>query len=103
MAKSGGTFIKVDIGASGELIPLVASTRIRINSMCLVCAAAVLTIQLRSNTTALTGVMSIAVGVPFVIPYNRFGEMETAAGENFNIVLGASAQVSGWINYTLGT
>ena len=103
MAKSGGTFIKVDTAVSAELIALVASTRIRINSMCLTFAGTCLTAQFRSATTALTGAMTVIAGVPIQVTYNRFGEMETAAGENFNIVLGAGGQCSGWINYTLGT
>jgi hypothetical protein len=62
-------------------------------------AAGAVTAQWKSATTALTGAMSMIVGVPIsaVSSRNDEGLMQTAAGEALNLILSSTVQVSGHV------
>ncbi len=57
------------------------------------------TIQFRSATTILTGPMTLKSGGGMVLPDKLRGWFTTGVNESFNIVLTASAQISGTLQY----
>tara|TARA_R110000868_G_scaffold252541_1_gene509242 strand:+ start:860 stop:1174 length:315 start_codon:yes stop_codon:yes gene_type:complete len=86
---------------SNELVAAVAGTQIRVTNFALVAVTAV-TVQFKSASTALTGVMSMgATGVLAPGP-DLQGHFITASGEALNLSLGGSVQVSGWLTYDIG-
>ena len=66
-------------------------------------AASAVTITFNSDTTALTGAMTLAAGVPLTISAEQYGILQTASGEGLKFTLSGSVQVSGtatWIYVT---
>ena len=66
-------------------------------------AASAVTITFNSDTTALTGAMTLAAGVPLTISAENYGILQTATGEGLKFTLGGTVQVSGtatWIYET---
>lgn len=93
-------FKVIDIAATTDLVAAIAGRKIRILSLFIVAAGAV-TATFKSNTTNITGAMSMITGVPFSMPYNPVGWGETASGEKLNLTLSGATQVSGWMTYEL--
>lgn len=67
----------------------------RLHRLVLTVAAATATIEIRRGATGLTGVMTLAVGVPLVLEYSEEPWFVTAANEALNLVVGGAGQVSG--------
>jgi hypothetical protein len=102
-------FAKIDQAASGAVVNPVANKKVRVVALSLVVASAV-TVRLDSSGgTALTGAMSLIVGVPLTLPFaphmnqgrTPAGYTETLAGEGLSLTLGAGVQVSGLVVYEL--
>lgn len=55
----------------------------------------------KSNTTAISGAMPLAINTGAVCPYNPFGWFQTAPGENLNLALGSAIAVTGHLSYVL--
>lgn len=92
-------FAKVDLAASGDLVALVASKKIRVVSGALVAAGAVTAKFQTGAATDLTGAMSLITGTPLNLAFSPAGHFETVAGAKLNLVLGGAVQVSGWLVY----
>jgi len=58
------------------------------------------TATLRSDTTAISGAMSLAANTPLE-SHAGWGIVETVSGEALNLLLGSAVQVSGWLQYQL--
>ncbi len=96
-------FLSVTFTASADILALVALKRIRVISLELI-ASATVTIKFQSGaSTDLTGVMTVIVGVPLVLPWCPLGWFQTAVGEKLNVVQASAGTVSGSLVYvTLG-
>jgi len=84
-----------------DIVAAVSGKRIRVLALVLVAAGAVVA-TIKSSSTALTGAMTLAAGVPVKAgPATALGaeEIITAAGEALKLTLGGAVQVSGWILY----
>lgn len=93
------TLVKIDIAATGTLVAAVAGAVISVIQYTLVAAGAV-TIKFTSDTTDLTGAMSLITGVPLtaVAPpmlHGAYSLMQTAKGEGLKVTLGSGVQISG--------
>jgi hypothetical protein len=93
------TLVKIDTAAtSTELVAAVAGQVVSVVAYNLVAAAPV-TAQFKSGTTALTGPMSMIAGTPLrdsmVDSSTRDCLFQTAKGEALNLTLGTAIQVSG--------
>lgn len=62
-------------------------------------AAGTVVVTVRSNTTALTGAMTMIAGTPLACPVADHNQLETSAGEALNLLLSTTVQVSGWAFY----
>lgn len=94
--------ISATLSPDNTLIAAVAGKRIRVVGLLMVAAAAVVA-RFESDTggTALTGAMSMIVGVPIQL-YNPLGLFETdVANELLNLELSGAVQVSGFATYHL--
>lgn len=87
------TYAKVDLAASGDIVAAAAGKKYRLLALYAISASAV-NLTLRSNTTALSGVMPVAQGI--TLPFNPEGWVETVAGEALNALLSGSVQLSGF-------
>lgn len=87
---------------NNTLVAAVSGKRIRVLSYFIVAAAAVVArFESDADGTALTGVMSMVVGVPHSA-HDPTGLFETdVAGELLNMELGGAIQVSGFLTYVL--
>lgn len=100
------TILRASISAasSGDNTLVAAATGLKTKVLGLVLvAASAVTVRLESGAggTALTGVMSLAANVPFILPLAMPGYhwCETAANTLLNLELGGAVQVSGAIVY----
>ena len=97
-------FALISAAGSGNntVVAAVAAKRIRVIGLCMVAAAAVVArFESDADGTALTGAMSMIVGVP-IEAYNPAGLFETdVANELLNLELGGAVQVSGFLTYLL--
>lgn len=97
-------YAPINIAASGDILTPTTGKRINIVSLFAVPAAAVVT-TFRFGTTALTGAMTLAAGLPipgmFVegLGATVFPLWQGAVDEKFNAVLGTSVQLSGGVWY----
>ncbi len=84
------------------IIAAVATQRVRVVGIHMVAAAAVVArFESAAGGTALTGAMSMIVGVPFTA-YNPLGLFEQdVINELLNLELSGAVQVSGWLTYHL--
>jgi len=88
-------------GAGNTIVAAVAGKQIRVMGYVLDSVTAV-TIQWFSNTTALSGSMSMGATSTLACPIdNGDGWFETAAGEALKMTLGGAVQVSGHLVYRL--
>jgi len=87
--------IPISTAASGDTTLVVAVTgkRIVVVDGAIVSAGAV-NVKFESNTTDITGAMSLATGIPVPV-----GGFKTAASESLLINLSGAVQVSGWLEY----
>ena len=90
----------IDLAATGTIVAAVAAKKIVVLNYLLVADTAV-AVNWESNTTDISGVMLLGVGIPVAATDNEFGLLETAAGEKLDLTLGAAVQVSGHITYVL--
>lgn len=92
---------KIDIAASGTIIAGVAGKITTIISMILVNNIGTTTITIKDGSTALTGAMLLAAGVPFILPPDPTVDwfQSAVAGNDIVLTLGASTQVSGSVWY----
>ena len=94
-------YAKVTEAGSGDLIAAVTAKIIRVLGVFLVAAGSE-TIKFQSDGSVdLTGTMSLIIGVPFVLPVNQYGWLQTASGKKLNLVQGGSVQISGGLVYVL--
>jgi hypothetical protein len=94
-------FLAVNVAASGNTTLVAAQgagVKIRVLSLCLVAAAAVVA-QLQSGAggTGLTGPMTLATGKQISAARAAFGLLETAPNALLNLNLGGAVQVSGFL------
>lgn len=96
-------FSGITASASGAttLVAAVASKKIRVHGLFIVCAAAV-TLDLQSHTTTATktGSMPFAANGGMVVSFSPTGWFETVAGEALDINLGGAVAVGGQLIYT---
>jgi len=92
---------KIDIAASGTIIAGVAGKITTIIAMVLVNNIGTTSIIIKDGTTALTGAMLLAAGVPLVLPPDPTVDwfQSAAAGNDIVLTLGAGTQVSGAVWY----
>ena len=97
-------FALISAAGSGDntVVAAVTGKRMRIIGIHMVAAAAVVArFESAAGGTALTGAMSMIVGVPFTA-YNPLGLFEQdVVSELLNLELGGAVQVSGWLTYLL--
>lgn len=92
---------KIDAAASGDntLVAVSASTlKIKVLAYTLVTAAAV-DVAFRSDTTAISGLMSFDANSGVSAYCGSIGCTTTAAGEDLNLNLSGAVQVSGTLTY----
>jgi len=87
-------------GTSTLGIAAVTKTIIRVYAL-FVSVATATTIEFEDGSTGLSGAMTLASGIPLVLPFNGYPYFVTSAGNAFNVVPGGSVQTSGTIYYTL--
>lgn len=93
----------VDTSSAGDttLVSAVTGRKVRVTSYVLVAAAPV-TVEFKSGSTALSGAMPFgANGGASASGHPESPVLECAAGEALVITLGGAIQVSGHISYTL--
>jgi hypothetical protein len=61
------------------------------------------TITLQDGSTPLTGPMSLAAGVPLVLPFDSVPWFTSSLGNALNLVNGSAVQVSGLALYAAGS
>jgi hypothetical protein len=94
-------FASVSTVASGStaIVAAVTGKKIKVVSYVLVASGAV-SVQWRSNATALTGAMSLAGNGGLVVPGQPSAHLlQTAVNEPLNLNLSAGVQVSGHVAY----
>ncbi len=92
---------KVDIASATttELISASSGQTGRLQRIMLVAAAAV-NVTFKDGSTALTGAIALAAGVPFVLDYSGEPWFTTSANSALNLVTDGGAQVSGRAYWT---
>ena len=98
-------YTKIDVASTTPAViaAALAGNKAILLSITLTAASAV-TITFNSNTTALTGAITLATGVPVTISAEQYGILQTASGEGLRFTLGGNVQVSGaavWIYETV--
>lgn len=90
----------VSAGDSATVIAAVSGKKIRV-LQAVIATAAVVTLIVKSGTTALTGAMTLdgANSSPLVLPFSPLGWWETVAGEALVFTLSSAVQTSGSITY----
>lgn len=95
-------FAAVSASASGNntLVAAVPSNHIRVLSGVLMAAGTVnATFQTGAGGTPISGAMPLVANVGFTIPFNPYGNFETATNTLLNLSLDAAVAVTGWITY----
>lgn len=90
----------INLAATGTVVAAVTGRKIRV-LQAVFASAAVVTVTVKSASTALTGAMTVdgtAAG-PVVLDFSPVGWWETTAGEALVFTLGSSVQVSGNLVY----
>ena len=90
----------ISLAASGELVPLVdVFSRIRVLAYLIVAVGAVNVTWVHTTAApvALSGVMTLATGVPNVGAFSTYGLFQTPVNVNLGLVLSGAVQVSGWL------
>lgn len=82
------------------LIAAVTGKKIRVVAAALtVSTAGTVTFESSTGGPSLTGAIHLAVGMPFVLPYNANGWFETAEGALLNAILSATSGLAGVVHY----
>jgi len=94
------TEAKIDIGASGTTAIVSATTAqtSRLYRLLLVAAAPV-NVTIKDGSTALTGAIALAAGVPFILPLDGEPWFTTSANSALNLTTDGNVQVSGRVYY----
>lgn len=94
---------KISTASSGALTAIAAVTGkvIQVYKIILV-AAGTTTVTMQDGATALTGAMSMAVGIPLILSFDGNPWFTTTAGNAFEISNGSAIQISGIVYYTQG-
>lgn len=91
-------YAKIDVASgTGEIVAAQAGTRIIVMNYTVTVASTV-TLTWKSASTALSGAMTVTVGLS---PLASESLMATASGEALNLTLGSAVQVSGHLTYCL--
>ena len=104
MASQARTRLTITAALSPDntLLAAVTGSAIRVHSYTLVAAGSVTArFESAAGGTALTGVMSLIVGVPLVVKFEREGHFQTAVSALLNLELSTTVQVSGHLTYSL--
>jgi hypothetical protein len=105
MAQSDALYAVIDDASIGNntIVAAVAGKKIRVMGFFFVAAGAVdARWESDADGTALSGVMTLAAGDPFVASgFNPLGWFETVAGELLNLELSAAVSVDGALTYVL--
>lgn len=92
--------ISGNTNGDNTVVAAVTGKKIAAYALVLTAAAAVnVRFESGAGGTALTGVMTLAQGVPLVLPLGPAAWFETAAGALLNMELSAGVQVSGAVLY----
>ena len=98
-----GTRVAINATTAGSPVTLLASgsgISYRIHAVQLTASVAG-TIEFKNGSTSLTNAMTIAVGIPYVLPFDSEPWWLVTAGNAFTLtVTGASNQISGSFIYT---
>lgn len=104
MASQQRVNVAISAASSGNntLVAATAGHRIRVLSYTLVATSAVnAKFQSAASGTDITGLMTMATGVPISPAFQREGHFETVTGELLNLNLSGAVQVSGHLTYCL--
>lgn len=94
--------VVIDHATSGDntIQAAIAGKKIRVLALAMSAAGAVTArFESAAGGTALTGQMTMATGIPIVLPYNPLGWFETVAGELLNLELSGAVSVDGVLDY----
>ena len=96
-----GTPVAVSFATSGAhtIVPIVAGKSVQVFSVVLSVAGATAVTFEDTDGTDLTGPMSLATGVPLVLPFSGVPWVTAAAGKGLGIASSNAVQVSGTITY----
>jgi len=92
-------FAVINLSASGDIVALVASKKIRVLALTVIAAGTVNVTFRSGGSTAKTGVMPLIANTGFVLPFNPVGWFETVSGEKLDALLSASIDVDGFLTY----
>ena len=104
MASQARTALVISAASSGNNTLLAANSIgfIRVHSFTIVAASAVnVRFESGADGTALTGVMTLAQGIPMVVNLEREGHFQTASNVLLNLELSGAVLVSGFLTYSL--
>ena len=87
-------------GASTDIVALTAGKKIRVLSYVLTCETASGTLIFKSDTTGITGTMTLADNGSLVAAFTPVGHFETASGKKLALTTVGSS-IQGHITYTL--
>lgn len=90
--------ISVSSGTTATLIAGTTGKKIRVLSLALTTDVTG-TVVFNTNVTALSGVMDLVAGQPFVLPNTDLGWLDTVAGDALNVT--TSQAIHGFVNYIL--
>lgn len=90
-----GVSINQNGAGTQVLAAAVAAQTTRVHRLFLTASATTATVQFARGATNLTGVITLAAGVPLVLEYSEEPHFDTAANEAFNLIVGGAGQVSG--------
>lgn len=91
---------KIALSATGTVVALVSSKKIRVLALAVIANAAVnVNLQSHTTTATATGLFYLAANGGFVLPFNPVGWFDTVAGEALDIALSGSIAVGGTLTY----
>lgn len=85
-------------GGDTTVVAAVSGKRIRVLGLAFAVGAAD-NVTFKSGSTALSGAIELLADSPYILPFTRFGWMETATGEALVFTVGATAGIDGHISY----
>jgi len=92
--------INANTSGNNTVVAAVASKRIRVLSMWIICTSAGdVRWESAAGGTALTGQAPVAANGGYVLPYNEGGWFQTVAGELLNLELSGTLDCNGSLSY----
>ena len=89
----------VSLASTGTIVAAVSGKKIRVLALALTGESdGVVSFNLESATTDISGVMNMVAGTPMVMPFNPAGWCDTAAGEKLDATI-AAGELYGMITY----